>query len=308
MEPNLLIKYTEQNEASEGYDLGLLGESFSGFNDVFKELFEISEMQGDLVIKTTSISEGSIDVHNLIQVISSAPFHDVKDLLNFLQVVDHSLYEKASEFFSEIGNGHKTVNDFFNHNQFDSNLITALIAVYFPSMISWAGKQKDRLFTRDENGNTLPEAFAKKLQQMIKKGKYKKVLKPLTENNVSKMQVAATRNSGYMVSIDETNLGNYLPDDEKILPDLENGSVHTFTGEILALQSTKGETLKVKVHGIDPKYQLLVAHPTDGKKTEDYKDFYKQQINLKVEIYRKTFFKRPELIIKEIKPLQGKFF
>lgn len=38
---NMLIKYETGNEA-EGFDLGLLGESFSGTNAVLKELAELT--------------------------------------------------------------------------------------------------------------------------------------------------------------------------------------------------------------------------------------------------------------------------
>lgn len=308
MDSNLLIKYIEQNNYADGYDLGLLGESFTGFNEVFKELFEISQMKGDLIIKTTSISEGSIDVNNIIQVITTSAFHDVKEFLNFLQVADHSVYQKASVFFSTLGNGHKTINNFFNENQFDNAVITGLIVAFFPKMIAWAGKQKKALFTRDVEGNTLPEVYAKKLQQMITKGKYKKALKPLTENNVSQVQIAATKKTYYVISIDETNLGDYLPDEEKILPEFENGDVVNMAGEILALQSTRGETLRFKAYGVDPKYQLLIAHPADGTKTEDYINYYKKQVTIKAQIYRKSLYKKPEIIIEEIQTMQKELF
>lgn len=313
MDSNLLIKYIEQNKESAGYDLGLLGESFSGFNSVFKELFEISQIQGELVIRTAKIEEGSIDVLNLIQVVvSSTPFKDPKDLMDFLQVVDLSLHQQASTFFNAIGEGHRTVNDFFKENQFDNNVvagvISGLVVLYFPQMIAWAGKQKQQTTLQDENGNKISERYARRLRNMISTGKYKKAFKPLTENNISRVQVTATKKTAYTVSIDEASLENYLPEEEKILPDLENGTEHNFSGEILALQSTRGETLRFKAYGIDPAYQLLLAHPADGKKTEDYMNFYKKQVNIKAQIYRKTLYKKPEIIIQEIELAQGELF
>lgn len=308
MDSNLLIKYKEQTDGSIGYDLGLLGESFSGFNSVFKELFEISQIQGELVVRTTRVSEGSIEVFNLIQVVTTIPFNEIRDLLDFFQVVDHTLYQQASAFFSAFGNGHKTVNDFFRENQFDNTVLNVLLTIFVTQMVAWSGKQKTQLTTRDDMGNKISERYAKKLKNMISLGKYKKALKPITENSVSYVQIDAIKKSSSTISIDENTLGNYLPEEEKILPDLENGIIHNFTGEILALQSTKGETLRIKIHGIDPKYQLLVAHPADGKNTEDYKDFYKQQVNIKAEIYRKTLYKKPELIIREIEIMQEDLF
>jgi hypothetical protein len=239
-------------------------------------------------------------VNNIVHIISTIPFQEVKDLLNFLQVVDQTLYSNASNFFNTIGGTHKAVNDYFRENQFDNNLVTGLMVYFIPKMIDWAGKQKSALCTKDDSGNTIPTAYASRLQQMITNGKYKRALKPLTENNISYIRLSAVKNSSAMITINESNLGDYLPEEEKILPELENGSTHNFSGEILALQSTRGETLKFKIFGIDSRFQLLTAHPEDNKKTEDYKDYYKKQVNIKAEIFRKTLYKKPEIIIRGI--------
>ena len=291
MNENLLIKYIEQDDHLPGYDLGLLGESFSGFNEVFKELFEISQIQGELVLRTTRISEGSIDVANLVQiVIEHSPFKEPKDLLDFLQVVSVTLHQQAENFFNAIGNGHKTVNDYFRENQFDNSVVTGLLVLYFPKMLKWAGKQ------------------AKKLQNMVSNGRYKKALKPLTENGISSVKVMTLSKDSFEVSIDETQLENYLPEEEAILPELENGNIVNLSGQILALQSTRGEKLKFEAEGINPRYKLLTAHPPDGKNTEDFMDYYKKIVNVRAQVYRKTLYKRPEIIILEIELGQGELF
>lgn len=317
MDPNLLIKYTEQDDGQAGYDLGLLGESFSGFNDVFKELFEISQIQGDLIVRTARIEEGSIDVCNLIQVIvAESPFKDPKDLMDFLQVVDATIYQQASNFFSAFGNAHKTVNDFFKEYEFSgqvvagtiSGIVSGLTVLYFPRMIAWAGKQKNQTTTQDENGNKVSERYAKKLRNMVNTGRYKKALKPISENSVSSVSIGAIRQSSYSITIDESKLGDYLPEEEKILPEFENGQVVQLSGEILAISGTRGERLKFKATGIDPRFDLLTGFPQDDKKTEDYTGFYKKQVNIKAEIFRKTLYKKPEIIIKEIELSQTELF
>lgn len=317
MNENLLIKYIEQDNEGPGFDLGLLGESFTGFNDVFKELFEISQIQGDLVLRTTKISEGSIDVVNLVQVvISHSPFKDPRDLLDFLQIVDATLYQQASNFFNAIGNGHKTVNDFFREYEFSGSvvsgsvggIISGLVVLYFPKMIAWSGLQKSQLTTENEGGEKISERSAKKLQNMVASGKYKKALKPLSENGVSSVKIVALKSGQAQVVIDEAQLEKYLPEEEKILPELQNGNIINLTGQILALQSTRGETLKFEASGIEPKYKLLTAHPGEDKKTEDYKDFYKKLVNIKAEVYRKSLYQRPELIIQAIETSQTELF
>ncbi len=309
MNENLLIKYIESGENQPGYDLGLLGESFSGFNDVFKELFEISQIQGELVLRTTRISEGSIDVVNLVHVLfEHSPFKDPKDLMEFLQVADATLHQHASNFFNAFGNGHKSVNDYFRENQFDNSVVTGLVVLYFPKMLKWAGKQKQRLTTADDSGNEISERQAKKLKQMVSNGRYKKALKPLSENSISSVKVMALSKSESQVVIDDRELENYLPEDEKILPEFENGMIINLTGQILALQSTRGEKLKFEAVEIDPRYKLLTAHPPDGKQTEDFMQFYKKQVNITAEVYRKTLYKRPEIIISNIELTQGELF
>ena len=248
-------------------------------------------------------------VANLVQiVIEHSPFKEPKDLLDFLQVVSVTLHQQAENFFNAIGNGHKTVNDYFRENQFDNSVVTGLLVLYFPKMLKWAGKQKIKLTTCDEDGNEISERKAKKLQNMVSNGRYKKALKPLTENGISSVKVMTLSKDSFEVSIDETQLENYLPEEEAILPELENGNIVNLSGQILALQSTRGEKLKFEAEGINPRYKLLTAHPPDGKNTEDFMDYYKKIVNVRAQVYRKTLYKRPEIIILEIELGQGELF
>ena len=306
MGTDLTIKYTEVSNNETGYDLGLLGESFAGFNEVFKELFQISKINGELDFRTKSITAGSIDVNNIVAVITSIPFSEIQDFLNFLQVVDDNLYRTAVEYFNAFGNGHKTVNDYFRENGFDSNIVSAVLASFLTKMFEWGGKQKNVL-TLEIQDKKIPVNYAKQLQSMVKKGKYKRALNPISQNNIASIALI-TPQSHQVAQVDETTLSEYLPDEEQILPDLVNGSVHNFTGQILAMQSTRGDNLRFKVFEIDPRFQLLTAYPGDGKKTEDYKDFYKKHVEVKVEVFRKTLFKKPELLIREISVLQQNLF
>lgn len=309
MEENLLITYHENDKQAAGYDLGLLGESFTGFNDVFKELFTISKIQGDLVLRTTKISQGSIDVQNIVDVvINGTPFSSVSDLLDFLRVADQQLYQEASNFFNAIGNGHKAVNDFFKEYEFSGAVVSGLVSGFIVSAVEWSGLQKKRVTTEDSAGNQISETTARKLRTLVLGGKFKRALKPISENSVSKVALASHSVKKVVTNISEVELGNYLPDDEEILPQLVNGTVIQLVGEIQALQSTKGETVKFKAAEIEKKFQLLTAYPADGKQTEDYKDFYKKQVILTAEVFRKTLYKKPELIIQDIKLSQDELF
>lgn len=73
---DMIIKY--QGDDAEGFDLGLLGESFSGMNSVLKELAELTGIEGEIELRTTEITHGSIDLHNAVHI--TAAWHKVQRL------------------------------------------------------------------------------------------------------------------------------------------------------------------------------------------------------------------------------------
>lgn len=308
----MLIKYQHQLDSdSKGFDLALLGGSFIGLNSVFKEFFDISGLEGELVVNTTKISEGSIDLYNLIQIIDLIPFKEIKELLDFLQVVDFDLYKQATAFFQEIGQGHRNVNDWYKNNPLDLEVTTIFLTIFFTKLFSYTASNKKNLHGEmiDESGKSIPERFSTKLQRMVKNGSYKRFVKPVTENNVSKITVKALlKSTPIIASIDETNLENFLPEEAEILPDLKNGDMKNFTGEIKALQSTRGERIKIKINEVDSEYQLLTARPADGQDTEDYKEFYKKMVSVKAEVLRASMYKRPELILHSVEKMEQELF
>src|SRR5258707_15880058 len=118
-----------------GFDLSLLGESFVGFNDVFKELFEISEISGELEVKTLRISEGSIITEIYLNVLALIPFENIKHYQNFLQFSNSNLLKDLNHYFSQFENAHKTLNDYFKENQFDLQVVTILITLFITKMV-----------------------------------------------------------------------------------------------------------------------------------------------------------------------------
>lgn len=306
MQPNLYIKYNLGNEGKVGFDLSSLGESFIGFNEIFKDLFETSGISGELEINTLRISEGSIITEIAINVLTTIPFENIKHFQDFLEFTDQQLLTHFQNYLSQFHNAHKSLNDYFKENQFDLQLVAILLTAFFTRMISLTPLEKEKIVVVDQNKKKIPQRYAEKLHHMVNQRKYKKALKPLIENNVSEISISLTRVFKESVMINETNFEGYLGEEEKILPELQNGEIHSFTGEILALQSTRGEVLKFKALGFDPRFQLLVAHPDDTHKTEDFMEFYKKEVNIKAEIYRKSLYKKPELIIREIELVQQK--
>lgn len=306
MQSNLYIKYVMNDQENTGFDLSSLGESFIGFNTVFKELFEISEISGELEIKTVRISEGSIITEIALNVLTNIPFDNIKHLQDFLEFTDQELLTQLHNYLSQFQNAHKSINDFFKEFPFDQEVLIVLLTIFITRMVSTAPLEKEKIVIIDREKNKIPQRYAKRLHQMVRERKFKKALKPIIENNVSEIAMSTTKVFKKPVSINESNFEDYLGEEEKILPNLQNGDTHSFTGEILALQSTRGEVLKFKAYGIEPKYQLLIAHPSDDQSTEDFMEFYKKEVNIKAEIFRKSLYKKPEIIIKGIELVQQK--
>lgn len=68
-----------------------------------------------------------VDLALQIAFNNSIPFDNIGDFLNFLKLVDLSLWKTAHEFFSAIDGTHRLINDFASKNPFDYDLITYYI-------------------------------------------------------------------------------------------------------------------------------------------------------------------------------------
>ena len=265
-----------------------LGESLIGFEEVIEGIFAISKIKGDIGIRATKESEGSLVIEICIQLITHTPFEKIPDLLDFLKVADISVYQVALDYFS---NTHRTLNDYVASNPVDAALVT-----YFTSkMIAWARRQK-RLTQIAE----LPSPYAKQLHKLIKRKKFKKALKPFIEDEVSGIDVSPQRSFEQATTINTQNFEDYLSENEKILPELQNGSHHTFTGKIVGLQTARGESMKFEVDGLKRSERLLVAFPPDGRTTADYTHFYDKVVQIDAEIVRRSLYQKPQLIIHTI--------
>jgi len=307
MKSTIYIKYQGINNQTS-FDLTTLGESFIGFDIVLKNFIEISDLDGELTIRTEKISEGSVIVHIIMNLASAMPFLSIKSFIDFLAFTGGKEYALALSFFSAFENTHATINDFYNKYPADAEAINFLLGVFVGKMLEAAKHQKEPPTTESAKKLRLPLTWAKKLHYMIKDKKFKKTVKPIVEGEVDKIQLSVDKYFKELTEINNENFENYLPENEKILPELENGTTHDFIAELLAIQSTKGEILKFKINNIDPHYDLLIAHPMEETNTEDYIKYYKKNVNLRAEILRKSLYKRPELRILKIENLQTDIF
>jgi hypothetical protein len=273
-----------------------------GFDAVLKELLNIAQIDESVQIKTSRVERGSIEVVNALILIDAMPFKSVDVFLEFLRIAAPELLNDANTFFSVLKDGHRSVNDYFAQNPVDQTVterIVELIVTYLVSSLVVSRKlKKSQIIPVDSKAS---DRQISRLRKMISTGKYRRALKPITEGSTSSIKVATLsvgRKSS--VTISETNVGDYLPDDSMILPEYQNGQKVHLTGELQSLQSTHGDTMKIRVNGIDPKNSLLIATPSDGVNIEDYAGYFKKQVIFDAEIFRKTMFKRPELIVEDM--------
>ncbi|MBI5414548.1 hypothetical protein HZA38_03450 [Candidatus Peregrinibacteria bacterium] len=299
MEANFFLKYRGLNEKNDSeVDLAVLGESIVGFDIVIKEIFKISKINGNIIVKASNTREGSLIVNIIIILLDLAekiPFEKVVDLINFLRVVDTQLWEKANDFFGAINQAHKSVNDFAKELPADFTAIFSLVAYFVGTLIGKAKNQKKLLDLND-----LPESYAKSLHRMITQGKFKKALKPFVENEVSSIEISHRKDFLQSSIMDKNNFENYLSEDEKILPDYENGKLYRFTVKIVGMQCSKGDSMKVRVYTFPKKYRDLVAYPPEGKTTKDFDQFYGQNVVVKAIIKRDSLYQKPSLLVEDM--------
>ncbi len=295
------IVYKNSTSKNKGYSLEILGSSLVGVNKIIKEFVDIANFNNELDIKVNNVKNGSIIIELLFYIDFHLLFTNIQDLYNFLLVADPKQYKEVAEFFSNIDGAHKSINNYYSQFPLTGEISMMLIGIYIGRMMHMSGKQKEQLTLKDENGNKFPIKYAQRLQNFVKRGGFKKALSPIVEGDAEEiiMEQAEVR-----FKISEENIENFLPEDDQILPEYEDGMNITFTGKIVALQSTKGESVKFKANEINSELSLLTAYPEEGKGSEEYVNFYKKDIVLRSQIYRKSMYVRPAILIKSVELMQ----
>jgi hypothetical protein len=295
---DLIVKY-HSPEDGEGFDLGLLGESLSGMNSVLNDLAKMTGIKGEIEIRTTRITHGSIELHNaIVLTLETLPFDNVQDFLDFLQFAAPEMVNQAKEYLSGALGVDRTLNDFFRERPFDAFLVSQFIV----AAIAWTAKQKHRVTTEDDDLGRIAPRKARKLRSMVLSGKFRKVLKPITQGNVSQLTLESRNHN--RATITDQNIEKYLPEEDQILPQFANGTAHRLTGVVMNLQSAHGEIIKIKVEGLDRRYSLLTAKPRDGQTTENFVQFYQQRVVFEAEVVRASMYKRPEFVVHDMQICQ----
>lgn len=298
---SLTIKYEWDKKSTDGLGLDVLGDSLIGFDGAIKEIIKILEIKRGVSVKAQIAKDGSIIFEILTQFITTTqdlPFENVQAYLDFLLLVGKKTI--ASDF--EFGlKGHEMINKLYG----EYGLTSAAIGYGIVKLLKFASKQKRRVTLEYEKNKFLPKKYAIKLHKIIKKRKFfKKALKPFVEGQISRIEIKSPENLREAAEIDAKNFEDYLSEDQRILPEYEDGETYRFSGRIVNLESSRGDYAKFKAHELKREHSLLVAYPETGSKTENYTQYYKKNVLIEAEVIRESLYQKPKLIINKIELMQ----
>lgn len=310
---------------SESMDLDVFGKSVIWFNYLLKEIYAISNIEGDVDIKALQPKKGSIIVQILIEISlhQQCIFNHLADLQNFLQATDINLLHFANEYFTQfwyslesqisfwerVINGETTgqiaLNKFEAERWWEFWLLTAswisvshyitytLLPKFFRFIIQKTKNIKEKSFPDED----VPREYFGKMKHLSKK--YKKPFKPLREWEVSEIAFSLDwekKRIPEQQKVTSKNFWDYLPKDQEYLPQYQNWIQYDFIGEIKNFQSSRGDFLKIQIR-TDSWKSLLTAKPWEWHTTEEFIQFYKKNVKFRAEVLRESIFQIPKLKI-----------
>jgi hypothetical protein len=310
MKSNLFIKYRGLGKNDSEIDLATLGESIIGFDIAIKEIFKISKINAEPIVRVNKTREGSLIVDIVLIAIiykDHIPFDKIPDLLNFLEITNHNLWIHAKNYFGvswgTAKHLHRTANDYFKENPLDQEILSHLLTGFIAYFFGKAQGQK-----KHPDYNQLSKEYALAAHRMIKKHRFKKALKPFIDEKVTSIELSDDKNFKKSSLITSENFENYLSEDEKILPLYENGKIYEFTGKVVAMQCSKGDSLKLQIHGFSRKERDLLAYPPVGQTTKDLDSFYEEDVVVNARVERKSLYQKPKLHILDVRLYKQSMF
>lgn len=286
----------------DGFDMAVIGESMMGFNSLLKDFYRACGIDGELQVKTSEVKQGSVIITGqLIAEITAQLIANPELFLEALKQVDIDLWQQLSNFLSAIGNADKTINDFFKERQFTSDIISGTVTgVVGGVLVWWLTTRKDKKL--DKRLTKLEQ----KVETLRNGRKFNGALKPLQENGYDSVTYVAqtVSNQQKQVTISDNDLDAILPEDDKILPEYENGNRFSTTGEVKSLSSARGERVGIRFGDLKFEGRTYTAFPDDNHTSASYRNLYGEAVVGEFEVYRKSMFKVPEFKIVSLEKLQ----
>lgn len=297
METKFFIKY----DGISKYDnssvaLHDFGESLVAFDTLVKDFGHIFRIQAEVEIYATSHREGSHIADLIFRIhesFNSLPIDSVEHLLEFLKIAGEQLFEIAYEFFTDLKDFHKTVNDFGTKYPVD----IALFALIIPWLFKIVRKQRNTEFPADPK---LSDRIAKELYKIIRKNRFGSFINPIVNETAKSIEVSSDR--AFLkntMKVDDSNFEDYLGTDTEILPELIDGNEYDLRGEITSLKSTRGDSLTFQFLKKEKSYNLDLL-PPEGKTTKAYTQYYKEVVDISALVERRSIFKKPKLHLLDI--------
>lgn len=286
----------------KGFDMAVIGESMMGFNALLKDFYKVCGLEGELQVKTTSVKQGSVIIDGLLIADITNNFIENPELfLNALKQIDLTLWHQLNAYMSAFENTEKSINDFFLGRQFTSDAVSATIASMPGLLLAW---------WLDKKSNDKTTASVSKIEQKIdglaKRKRFDKALKPLQENGYDSITyVSKSASNTRQVTISDTDLSKILPEEDKILPNYQNGDRFNTTGTIKSLSFARGERVGIAFHDAKFGNRIYPAFPDDGQTTASFRNLYGEDVMGEFEVHRKSLYKVPEFKIIALDKLQG---
>jgi len=306
---NIHLRYKGiDNQDDSCVDLTDLGKSLVGFDKLLRELIKITKINAEVSIKATATRDGSVIVDLLIklqELSELVPFKNVNDLLDYLQIANDIAWKEAVEFFQEISSKSKTVYDYLSLHPVELAGVSTGVSIVIVKLMELAKKNK---YQPCLDCKEIPRRVAYELNRLIQKKRgFKTALKPLVEDKASSIEISSDKKFKRKTLIDQTNFHEYLGEEEKILPHLENGEIHSLVGEIRSLKSIRGDSLTFKYIYKNKTFNLDLL-PPDGKSTKSYTEYYMEKVVVEAEVVRESQYKKPKLKLRTMVFHQKKLF
>lgn len=287
----------------DGFDMAVIGESMMGFNSLLKDFYKVCGIDGELQVKTSEVKQGSVIITGqLIAEITTQLIANPELFLEALKQVDIDLWQQLSNFLSAVDNVDKTINDFFKERQFTSAVVSSIVGGVPSGLLVWWLAAKMERKKADKNISKLEQ----KIESLKKSKRFNRALKPLQENGYDSVTYAAqtVSNQQKQVTISDNDLDAILPEDDKILPEYENSTRFSATGEVKSLSSARGERVGITFHDLKFGSRTYTAFPDDNHTSASYRNLYGEVVTGEFEVYRKSMFKMPEFKIVSLEKMQ----
>lgn len=287
----------------DGFDMAVIGESMIGFNSLLKDFYNACGIDGELQVKTTEVKQGSVVINGQLLAELTPQLVTNPDLfLEALKQVNYELWQQLSSFLSTLGNAEKGINDFFKERPFTSSVVSGTIASIPGVFLAWWLSNR---IDKKKSNNSLTK-LEQRIESLRQKRHFNKALKPLQENGYSSITYAAqsVTSQQKQVTIGDDDLGLILPEDDKILPEYENGMRFPATGEVKSLSSARGDRVGITFHGRNFGNRTYTAFPDDSHTSASYRNLYGEAVTGEFEVCRKSTYKVPEFKIVSLEKLQ----